>query len=158
MTTDVLAHDGPTRRPSAGRLGALAGLTPIAMFGAWIVIAGWGGTTSEFVLAAAQIALAAVVAGWIVGGRVGRSIPAHLIGLVAYGFVARLVVLPLNVVGSTWEELRAGRVSDLVGIVLAAGGYLLYGFVSAIYAVVFLLPFGAGWLVTFLILRRAFER
>ena len=158
MTTRVVANDGPDRRPSAGRLGALAGVTPIAMYGAWIAISGWGGTTSEFWLASAQIVLGAVVAGWIVGGRLGRSIPAHLIGLVGYGFVARLVLLPLNVVGSTWEELRHGRVSDPAGIVVAAGGYLLYGFVSAIYTVVFLLPFGAGWLVTFLLLRRVVER
>jgi hypothetical protein len=136
----------------------LAAATPIAMLGAWIVISGWGGTTGQFVLSAAQFALGAVVAGWIVSRRLGRSIPGRLVGIVAYGLVGWLVVLPLNVVGSTWEELQAGRVSDPVDLVLAAGGYLLYGAVSAVYAVVFLLPFGAGWLVTFLLLRRAFER
>jgi hypothetical protein len=158
MTTDVLADVGPARRRSAGRLGALAGVTPLAMFGAWIAISGWGGTAGEFVRAAAEIALGSIVAGWIVGGRLGRSIAARLIGLVAYGYVAWLVLLPLNVAGSTWEELRSGQVSDPVGVVLAAGGYLLYGLVSGIYAAVFLLPFGAGWIVTFLLLRRAFQR
>lgn len=158
MTTEVLARDGPRRRPSAGRLGALASVTPIAMYGAWIAISGWGGSASQFVLAGAEITLGAVVAGWIVGGRMGRSIPGHLLGLVAYGFVAWLVLLPLSVVGSTWEDVRSGRVSDLAGVVLAAGGYLLYGAVSGIYALIFLLPFGAGWIVTFLILRRVFDR
>jgi hypothetical protein len=104
------------------------------------------------------LSLGAVAAGWIVGGRLGRSIPARLLGLVAYGFVAWLVLLPLGVAGSTWEELHAGRVSDLLGVVASAGGFLLYGAVSGLYAVVFLLPFGAGWLVTFLLLLRAFGR
>jgi len=158
MTTDALAHDGPIRRSPAGRLGALAGVTPIAMFSAWIAISGWGGTSSGFVLAVAQIGLGAVVAGWIVGGRIGRSVPGRLLGLVAYGLVGWLVVLPLNVVGSTWQDLHAGRASDPVGIALAAGGYLLYGAVSSIYAVVFLIPFGVGWILTFLLLRRAFDR
>ena len=93
-----------------------------------------------------------------VGGRLGRSVAASLLGLVSYGFVAWLVLLPLNVAGSTWEDVRSGRVSDLLGVVVAAGGYLLYGLVSGIYALVFLLPFGTGWMVTFLILRRIFER
>ncbi len=128
------------------------------MYGAWIGISGWGGSSSQFALSSAAIALGAVVAGWIVGGRMGRSIPGHLLGLAAYGFVARLVLLPLGVAGSTWEDVQSGRASDLAGIVLAAGGYLLYGAVSGIYTLVFLLPFGAGWIVTFLILRRAFER
>jgi hypothetical protein len=158
MTTDVLAHDGPARGTSAGRLGALAAVTPIAMFGAWIAIAGWGGTPIELLLATLEIALGAVVAGWIVGGRLGRSIPARLLGLVAYGLVGWLVLLPLDVAGSTWEEVRAGRVSDLLGVVTSAGGYLLYGAVSGIYAVVYLLPFGAGWIVTFLLLQRATRR
>jgi hypothetical protein len=158
MTIGVLAHDGPTRRPSAGRLGALAAATPIAMFVAWIAISGWGGVTGAFVLAATQIALGAVVAGWIVGGRMGRSMLGHVVGLVAYGFVAYLVLLPLNVVGSTLGDVQSGRLSDLGGVVLAAGGYLLYGAVAGLYATVYLLPFGAGWIVTFFLLRRVFER
>ena len=158
MTMGSLAHDGPAPRPGAGRLGAVAAVTPIAMYLAWIAISGWSGDARQFALAAAEITLGAVAAGWIVGGRVGRSVAASLLGLVAYGFVAWLVLLPLNVAGSTWEDVRSGRVSDLLGVVVAAGGYLLYGLVSGIYALVFLLPFGAGWVVTFLILRRIFER
>ena len=34
----------------------------------------------------------------------------------------------------------------------------LYGLVTAIYVSVFLLPFGAGWIVTVVLLRRALER
>ena len=130
----------------------------MAMYLAWIAITGWGGDASQFALATAEITLGAVAAGWIVGGRLGRSVAASLLGLVSYGFVAWLVLLPLNVAGSTWEDVRSGRVSDLLGVVVAAGGYLLYGLVSGIYALVFLLPFGTGWMVTFLILRRIFER
>lgn len=126
------------------------------MYGAWLFIAGWGGTSGQLVIASAEIAFAAVVGGWIVGRRLGRSVPARLGALVAYVFVARLVLVPINVVGSTWEDLRAGRISDLVGIVGAAGGYVLYGAVSAIYTTAYLLPVGAGWLVTVLILRRTF--
>ena len=38
--------------------------------------------------------------------------------------------------------MQSGRSSDLVGVVVAAVGYLHYGAVSAIYALIFLLPFG----------------
>jgi hypothetical protein len=158
MTTDALEHDGPARRTHAGRLGALAGVTPVVMFVAWNAIFGWGGTNSGFVQAVAQISFGAVVAGWIVGGRVGRSLRGRLLGLVTYGVVAWLVVLPLNVAGSTWEGLRTGQVSGLPGILVAAGGYLLYGLVSSLYAFVYLMPFGTGWILTFLLLRRALER
>ena len=128
------------------------------MYVAWLAITGWGGTAGEFALATVEIALGAIVAGWIVGGHVGRSIGSRLLGLFAYVFVARLVLLPLNVLGSTWDDVQSGRVSDFPAILVAAGGYLLYGLVSAIYTVVFLLPFGAGWIVTYLILRRVFAR
>lgn len=158
MTTDALEHDGPTRRTRAGRLGTLAGLTPVTMFIAWIAISGWSGTTGEFFLAVAQIAIGAVVAGWIVGRRIGRSILGGLLGLVTYGLIAWLVLLPFNAVGSTWEGLRTGQVSGPIGIVVAAGDYLLYGAVISMYAFVFLIPFGAGWILTFLLLRWAVER
>ena len=128
------------------------------MYLAWIAISGWGGDAGQFVLATAEIMLGAVAAGWIVGGRLGRSVAGNLLGLAAYGFVAWLVLLPLNIAGSTWEDVRSGRVSDLLGVVVAAGGYFLYGLVPGIYALVFLLPFGAGWIVTVLILRRVLER
>jgi hypothetical protein len=158
VTTSAFAHDGPTRPPFAGRLGALAGVTPIAMFGAWVAISGWGGAPIELVRGRVAISLGAVAAGWIIGVRLGDSITGLLVGLVTYGPVAYLLLLPLNVAGATFGDLQAGRLSDAVGIVVAATGYLLYGLVAGIYTFVFLLPFGAGWIVTFLILRRVFER
>ena len=158
MTMGALAHDGPTRRPSAGRIGALAAVTPVAMYLTWIAISGWGGDPNRFALATVELTLGAVASGWILGGRLGRSVAASLLGFVAYGFVAYLLLLPLNVAGSTWEDVQSGRVSDLLGVVVAAGGYVLYGLTTGIYVSLFLLPFGAGWMVTFLLLRRVSER
>jgi hypothetical protein len=126
------------------------------MYLAWNAIVGWGDTSGVFLLATIEITIGAVVAGWIVGGRVRRSTTGHILGLVAYGFVGGLVLLPINVAGSTLGDVRAGSVSGLPEIVGAAVGYLAYGVVSAVYVSVFLLPFGAAWLVTFLLLRRVF--
>ena len=57
----------------------------------------------------------------------------------------------LNVVGSTSAKTAVRPGVDLVGVVVAAGGYLRrMAPSSGSYAVVVLLPFGAGWLVTFL--------
>ena len=136
----------------------MASVTPIAMLGLWIAISGWGGTPIELVRGVAGIGLGAVAAGWVVGARVGRSMVGRLVGFVAYGLVAYLLLLPLNVVGATWEDVAAGRTSGAVELVVAATLYLLYGLVSGIWVAVYLLPFGAGWLVTFLIVRRAFDR
>ena len=158
MTTDVLTNDGPTRRASAGRLGALAAVTPLAMFGAWILISGWGGSAIELARGIAGVGVGAVLAGWIVGARVGGSIAAWIVGLVAYGFVAYVVLLPLNILGAIWEDVSAGRTSNAIELVASASLYLLYGLVSAIWVSVYLLPFGAGWMVTFLLLRRVLER
>jgi hypothetical protein len=158
MTTGALADDRTPNRPSRGRIGAVAAVTPVTMFLAWNVIAGWGNSGGAFLLATLEITLGALVAGWIVGGRIGRSIPRHILGLFAYGFVGALVLLPLNVAGSTLGDVGTGRVSSLLEVVAAAVGYVVYGLVSAAYLAVFLLPFGAGWLVTFLILRRAFAQ
>jgi hypothetical protein len=127
------------------------------MYLAWNWISGWWGDASRFALATAAITLGAVVAGWIVGRRLGRSVAGIALGIVAYGFVAYLVLLPLNIAGSIWEDVQSSRVSDMLGVVVAGGGYLLYGLVTAFYVSMFLLPFGAGWVVTFLILRRIFE-
>jgi hypothetical protein len=158
MTTDIFANDGPSRRPSDGRIGALAAVTPIAMLGGWIAISGWGGTPLELFRGTAGIGLGAVAAGWIVGARVGGSIAGRLVGLVAYGLVGYLLLLPLNVVGATWEDVVAGRTSGDVELVAAAILYMLYGLVSAIYVSPYLLPFGAGWMATYLILHRASDR
>ena len=108
-----------------------------------------------------QIALGAVAAGWIVGGSNGSLDPRQpLSGSRRMARRPGLVLLPLDVVGSTWEEVQAGRVwpswrsgrrrrllpvgPDPVGIAVAAGGYFLYGTVSALYTLIYLLPFGAA--------------
>jgi hypothetical protein len=158
MTTRTLDEERSPRRPSPGRLGAFAAVTPVTMYLAWNAIAGWGSSGAAFLLATLEITLGAVVAGWIVGGRVGCSIPRHLVGLVAYGFVGALVLLPLNVAGSTIGDVRAGRVSGLLDVVATVAGYVVYGLVSAAYVAVFLLPFGAAWMITFVLLRRALGR
>ena len=158
MTTRDIADGGSAGRLSDGRLGARAAVTPIAMYGAWIALSGWGGSVAEFALAAAEIAIGAVVAGWIVGGRMGRSIPGHILGLLAYGFVGSLVLLPLNVAGSTLGDVQAHRVSGSLEVVIAVAATCVYGLVTAIYVSVFLLPFGAAWIVTVVLLRRALER
>ena len=158
MTTRDIADRGSAGRLSDRRLGALAAVTPVTVYLAWNVNAGWGSSGGAFLLATLEIALGAVVAGWVVGGRVGRSLPRHILGLVAYGFVGALVLLPLNVAGSTLGDVRAGRVSGVLEVVEAMAGYLVYGLVSAAYIAVFLLPFGAAWMVTFVLLRRVLGR
>ena len=72
---------------------------------------------------------------------------------------AWLVLLPLNVVGSTLGDIQAGRVSGLARG-RRRGRRVLPSTASssAIYVSVFLLPFGAGWIVTFVLLRRALGR
>ena len=158
MTTRTLDEERNPRQPSPGRLGAFAAVTPVTMYLAWNAIAGWGSSGAAFLLATLEITLGAVLAGWIVGGRVGRSIPRHVVGLVAYGFVAALVLLPLNAVGSTIGDVQGGRVSGLLEIIAAIAGYVVYGLVSAAYVAVFLLPFGAAWMITIVVLRQTLAR
>jgi hypothetical protein len=154
----ALAHDGLTPRPSGGRLGALAAVTPITMLLAWLLISGWDINTRSFAFAAAEYAIAGVSAGWIVGSRVDRSVAGGVIGAVAYGFVGWLVLVPINVAGAVWSDAQAGRVSDVLGIAAAAGGYLMYGLIVGAYVFAFLLPVGAGWMVTFVLLSRVLGR
>lgn len=136
----------------------MAAVTPIVMFLAWIWINGWSGSQEGFIEAVVEISIGAVVAGSILGlvfdGTLGRG----LIALITYGVVAWLAVLPINAVGSTWEELRAGRVSGPIEIGTSIGSYLLVGLVNSLYGFVYLLPFGAGWMLSLLLLRRAFLR
>ena len=158
VTMGALAHDGLTPRPSGGRLGALATVTPITMLLAWLLISGWDINTRSFAFAAAEYAIAGVSAGWIVGSRVDRSVAGGVIGAVAYGFVGWLVLVPINVAGAVWSDAQAGRVSDVLGIAAAAGGYLMYGLIVGAYVFAFLLPVGAGWMVTFVLLSRVLGR
>ena len=158
MTIATLANDGPRQAPSAGRIGALAAVTPIVMFGAWFGIAGWVGSAGGLALFVGEMALGAAAAGWIIGRRLGRSLSDAIMGFLVFGLVAWLVVLPLNVAAGSVMDLQSGKVADAIGLLAAPAGYLLYGLVVGIYASVFLLPFGLGWVVTFFILRWVFER
>jgi hypothetical protein len=128
------------------------------MSGAWFVSTGWVGSAGGLAFFVGEVAVGAVAAGWIVGRRLGRSLTDAIVGLLFYGLVAWLVLLPLNVAAGTVMDLQTGRVSDAVGLLAAPAGYLLYGLVAGVYASVFRLPFGLGWVVTFFILRRVFER
>ena len=154
MTTSSLEQDGRPRPPTASRLGAIAGVTPVAMFVAWTTISGWGGTTIEFVQGLAIIAAIALVAGWVVGGRSGRSVRSVLLDTIAYPVVAWLLVLPVGVIGSTWTGVVDGSLSEPAAVVTSMFFMLLYWAASALYLIPFLIPFGAGWAVTYYVLRR----
>ena len=128
------------------------------MFGAWTLFAGWGGRPLDLVRSFALVTIAAIVAGWIIGRRGPGSIAGRVISAVAYGPIAYLVLVPLNVLGAMSEDIQAGRVSTALDALAAAGAYLLYGVVTAVYVGLYLIPFGAGWMATFFLLRRGFDR
>jgi hypothetical protein len=156
--TSVIAQHGSIRRPSSGALGVLAAITPITMLLAWLAVTGWDVTSRSFAFAAVEYTIGGVSAGWIVGSRVDRSVAGHIIGLAAYGVVGWLVLLPINAAGAVWNDLQGGPMSDALAIVVAGSGYLLYGLIVGVSVFAFLLPVGAGWIVTFLLVRRAFDR
>ena len=130
MTTDAFEQGGPIQTSAAGRLGALAGITPIAMFIAWVAMTGWSGT-------AADIASIAVLTGWIVGARSRGSVRHTVVGVLAYPALAWLVMLPIG------------------AIVSAEPWGVLYGLVASLYVIPLLAPFGFGWSLTYYALRRA---
>lgn len=136
MTTDALEHDGPTQTSAAGRLGALAAITPIAMFVAWIAITGWSGTSADLIRATAAIASIAVLTGWIIGARSHGSVRHTVVGVLAYPALAWLVMLPIGAIVSTQPWL------------------VLYGLVASLYVIPLLTPFGIGWSLTYYALRR----
>jgi hypothetical protein len=154
MTTETPEHDEPARSLPAARLGVIAGVTPVVMFIAWSMISPWDGTPVEFVQGLAIIAAIALVAGWIVGGRSGRSFRSMLLDTVAYPAVAWLIVLPIGVVGSTWTGVLDGSLGDPAEVFTSMFFLLLYGAVSAIYVIPLLTPFGAGWALTYYLMRR----
>lgn len=143
------------RHQSTARLGALAGIAPSLTFVAWISIARWNGTTGEFLLSLTTISVAAVVAGRIVGSRLGGSVRSSLLGVVAYSGVAWLIFVPLGVIGSTWQRVQDGSITDPAAVVVVVAGLLAYALVSSIWVPIYLMPFGAIWMVTFRLLGRA---
>lgn len=149
-------QQAPSPRPeAAGRLGALAGIVPTLMLAVWTWISGWGGTPGEFVLALSILSAVAIVAGWIVGSRVGSSTRSTMLGVVAYAATAWLIYVPVGVIGSTWQGVQDGSVADLGTVAVRTTGGLAYGLVSSIWVVILLLPFGAGWMLTYRLLQRA---
>ena len=109
------------------------------MFLAWTAISHWGGTPVEFVQALAVISAIALIAGWIVGGRSGRRIRSIVFDVIAFPAVAWLIFLPVAAIWSTWPW------------------GLVYGLVATLYVIPLLTPFGAGWAVTYYLLRRGMD-
>lgn len=142
-------------RAASGRLGALAGITPSLMLAAWTWISGWGGTPGEFILALSILSGVAIVADWVVGSRVGSSTRSTLLGVAAYALVAWSIYVPVGVVGSTWQGLWDGSVADLGTVAVRMAGGLAYGLVSSTWVVILMLPFGAGWMLTYRLRQRS---
>jgi len=134
MTTDAFEQSRPTR--TSARKGALAGITPVAMFFAWIAMTGWSGTSADLIRATVAIASVSVLTGWIVGARSRGSIRHTVVAVLAYPALAWLVMLPIGAIVSTtpWG--------------------VLYGLVASLYVIPLLTPFGLGWSLTYYALRR----
>ena len=91
-----------------------------------------------------EITLGAVVAGWIVGGRRWSLDPRPHPRPRLYGFVGWLVLVPLNVAGSTVADLQAVASPACSRSSSRQSGMPSTASSTGIYASVFLLPFGAG--------------
>ena len=144
--------------PRAARLGAAAGLAPPLMFTGWILVEGWTGSPNQFALAFLAFTLVATLAGWIVGSRLGDLVAASLIGLVAFTLTASLIYVPIGAIGSTAQSGLDGSYPDLGATLGGLIGFAAYGFVTSVYAWIFLLPLGAGWVVAFRLFQRTAPR
>lgn len=144
---------GPRREPMA-RLGALAGIAPGSLVVAWSSIVHWYGGPRESLMPLTTILIVAVVAGWIVGSRIGSSIRSSLLGIVGYSWAAWLIFVPFGVMGSTWERVQVGSITDPAAVVAGVAGLLAYALVASIWVPIYLLPVGAIWIVTFRLLGR----
>jgi len=139
-------------------LGALAGIAPGVMFVALNSIMGWHGTLGEVLVPLTVVLIAAVVAGWVVGSRIGSSTRSSLLGVIAHAGVAWLTFVPFGVIQGTWQRVQDGGATDPVAVVVAMVGLLAYAFVSSVYVVPLLVPFGAVWMVAFRLLGRVSAR
>lgn len=146
------------RYEATGPLGALAGIVPGLIVVAWTWIAGWSGTPGAFLVSLIAISVVAVVAGWVVGSRVGASIRSSMLGVVAYAAMAWLIYVPVGVIGSSWQGIQDGSLTGPVAVVVVMFGLLAYGLVSSIYMVMLLVPLGTAWMVTLRLLQRAAAR
>ena len=141
-------------RASATRRGALAAVAPAILIGAWVWIAVWSQSLGDVVLIVSIVATIAILAGGVVGARIGPSKTSSALGVVAYAAVAWLSFVPVGVAWAIWEGFADGSVSDASSLIVTVIGRLAYGLVSTLYMVVLLLPLGVAWIVAFRALGR----
>jgi hypothetical protein len=144
--------------PRTARLGAAAGLAPALMFAGWVLVQGWSGSPTQFVVSFLALSLVAALAGWVVGSRLGVSVLSSLVGLVAYVLTASFIYVPIGAIGSTAQGGLDGSYADLGALLGGLIGFAAYGFVTSVYAWIFLIPLGVGWIVAFRLLQRTAPR
>jgi len=127
----------------------MAGVAPALLFAAWTWIVAWYQSIGALVLIVSLLAVIAILAGGVVGARIGPSLTSSILGVVAYAASAWLLFVPVGVARTILEGLSADRIRDGGSLLVTAVGGLAYGLVSTLYMVVLLLPLGAAWVVTF---------
>ena len=144
-------------RAKGTRSGALAAIAPALLIVAWTWVAARYQSIGELVLAVSVLAAIAIVAGGIVGARIGPSMTSSVLGIVAYAAVAWLVFVPVGVARTVLGALGEGRM-DASDLAITLFGGLAYGLVSSLYMVILLLPLGVVWVVAFRVLGRGAAR
>ena len=144
-------------RAKGTRSGALAAIAPALLIGAWTWITLGYQSIGELVLAVSVLAAIAILAGGIVGARIGPSMTSSVLGIVAYAAVAWLVFVPVGVARTVLGALGEGRM-DASDLAITLFGGLAYGLVSSLYMVILLLPLGVVWVVAFRVLGRGAAR
>jgi len=136
-------------RAGGTRSGALAAIAPALLIGAWTWITLGYQSIGELVLAVSVLAAIAILAGGIVGARIGPSMTSSVLGIVAYAAVAYLLFVPVGVAWAIWEGIGDGSIADAGALVITVAGRLAYGLVSTLYVVILALPLGVAWVVAF---------
>jgi len=144
-------------RAKGTRSGALAAIAPALLIVAWTWVAAWYQSIGELVIAVSVLAVIAILAGGIVGARIGPSMTSSVLGIVAYAAVAWLVFVPVGVARTVLGALGEGRM-DASDLAITLFGGLAYGLVSSLYMVILLLPLGVVWVVAFRVLGRGAAR
>jgi len=145
-------------RASAGRTGAVAAIAPAALLAAWTWAAVWYQSVVGLVLIVSILATIAILAGGLVGARIGPSMTSSALGVGAYAAVAWLLFVPIGVAWAIWEGFGDGSIRDAAGLAVTVAGRLAYGLVSTLYMVFLLLPLGVSWIVAFRVLGRRSAR
>ena len=145
-------------RAKGTRSGALAAIAPALLIVAWTWVAAWYQSIGELVIAVSVLAVIAILAGGIVGARIGPSMTSSVLGIVAYAAVAWLVFVPVGVARTVLGALGEGRIKDASDLAITLFGGLAYGLVSSLYMVILLLPLGVVWVVAFRVLGRGAAR